>query len=84
VVTFSALTLLAGRQEDHPTCKKLSDELMAWSSVRIKVQMICIWSSCPGKEAIKRVAVCHNVSLAKRGQGAASYSPALAFDSSWH
>jgi len=26
---FSALTLLVGRQEGHPACKKLSDEMLA-------------------------------------------------------
>jgi len=25
---FSALTLLVGRQEEHPACKKLSDEVL--------------------------------------------------------
>jgi len=30
---FSALTLLVGRQEGHPACKKLSDEVLAWLSV---------------------------------------------------
>jgi len=30
---FSALTLLVGRQEGHPACKKLSGELMAWLSL---------------------------------------------------
>jgi len=39
------LTLLAGHQEEHPACKKLSDEVLAWLSVWSKVQMICIWSS---------------------------------------
>jgi len=29
--TFSALTLLVGRQEGHPACKKLSDGVLAWS-----------------------------------------------------
>ena len=29
---FSALTLLVGRQEGHPACKKLSGEMMAWLS----------------------------------------------------
>jgi len=28
-VAFSALTLLVGRQEEHPACKNLSDELLA-------------------------------------------------------
>jgi len=26
---FSALTLLVGRQEEHPACKKLNDEVLA-------------------------------------------------------
>jgi len=30
---------LAGRQEEHPTCKKSSNEMMAWLSVWSKVQM---------------------------------------------
>jgi len=30
---FSALTLLVGRQEEHPACKQLSDEVLAWLSV---------------------------------------------------
>jgi len=30
----------------HPACKKLSDEVLAWLSVRSGVQMICVWSSC--------------------------------------
>ena len=32
-------------QEEHPTCKKLNDEVLAWLSVCSEVQMICIWSS---------------------------------------
>jgi len=27
---FSALTLLVGRQEGHPACKKLSGWMLAW------------------------------------------------------
>jgi len=27
---FSALTLLVGRQEEHPACKKLSGGVLAW------------------------------------------------------
>jgi len=42
---FSALTLLIGRQEGRPACKKLSGEVLAWLSVWGEVQMICIWSS---------------------------------------
>ena len=41
---FSALTLLVGRQEGHPACKKLSGEVLAWLSVWSKVQT-CIWPS---------------------------------------
>jgi len=35
-----ALTLLVGHQEEHPACKNLSDEVLAWLSVWINVQMI--------------------------------------------
>ena len=41
---FSALTLLVGRQEGHPACKKLSGGVLAWLSVWSEVQS-CIWSS---------------------------------------
>ena len=41
---FSALTLLVGRQERHPACKKLSGEVLAWLSVWSEVQT-CICSS---------------------------------------
>ena len=44
IVAFSALTLLVGRQEGHPACKKLSGGVLAWSSVWIEVQT-CIWPS---------------------------------------
>ena len=44
-VAFSALTLLVGRQEEHPACKKLSGVMLARLSVWSEVQMICIWSS---------------------------------------
>jgi len=30
---FSALTLLVGRQEGHPACKKLSGGVLAWLSI---------------------------------------------------
>jgi len=36
---FSALTLLVGRQEGHPACKKLSGGVLAWLSVWTKVQV---------------------------------------------
>jgi len=41
---FSALTLLVGRQEGHPACKKLSGGVLAWLPVWSDVQ-ICIWPS---------------------------------------
>jgi len=40
---LSALTLLVGRQEGHPACKKLSGGVLAWLSVWSEVQT-CI---CP-------------------------------------
>jgi len=45
---FSALTLLVGRQEGHPACKKLSGGVLAWLSVWSAVQT-CIrpsWFHC--------------------------------------
>jgi len=33
--SFSALTLLVGRQEGHPACKKLSSGMLVWLSVWI-------------------------------------------------
>ena len=51
---FSALTLLVGRQERHPACKKLSGGVLAWLSVWSEMQT-CIWPSwCH----------CHSLSLA--------------------
>ena len=41
---FSASTLLVGRQEGHPACKKLSGGVLAWLSVWSEVQT-CIWPS---------------------------------------
>ena len=53
-VAFSALTLLVGRQEGHPACKKLSGGVLAWLSVWSEVQT-CIWP---------RWCHCHSLSLA--------------------
>jgi len=36
--TIVALTLLVGRQEKHPACKKLSGGVLAWLSVWSEVQ----------------------------------------------
>jgi len=41
---YSALTLLVGRQEGHPACKKLSGGVLVWLSIGGEVQ-ICIWPS---------------------------------------
>ena len=45
LLVFSALTLMVGRQEEHPTCEKLSDAVLVWLSVWSEVWLICIWSS---------------------------------------
>ena len=50
----SALTLLVGRQEGHPACRKLSGGVLTWLSVWSEVQT-CIWPSC---------CHCHSLSLA--------------------
>jgi len=74
LLAFSALSLLVGRQEGHPACKKLSGGVLAWLSVWSKTQT-CIWPSwchcyslslasvpadpgSPGKRAAKWVCVC--------------------------
>jgi len=44
IIAFSALTLLVGRQEGHPACKKLSGGVLTCLSVWSKVQT-CIWPS---------------------------------------
>ena len=38
--SFSALTLLVGRQEGHLACKRLSGEVLAWLSVWSEVHMV--------------------------------------------
>jgi len=42
--SVSALTLLVGRQEGHPACKKQSGGVLEWLSVWSNVQT-CIWPS---------------------------------------
>jgi len=39
---FSALMLLVGWQEGHSACKKLSDGMLVWLSVWVKM-LICIF-----------------------------------------
>ena len=41
---FSALTLLVGRQEGHPACKKQSSGVLVWLFVWSEMQT-CIWPS---------------------------------------
>jgi len=43
-IAFSALTLLVGRQEGYPACKKQSGGVLAWLSVWSEVQT-CMWPS---------------------------------------
>jgi len=38
LLTYRALTLLVGRQEGHPACKKLSGVVLVWLSVWSEVQ----------------------------------------------
>ena len=65
VCAFSALTLLAGWQEGHPACRKLSGGVLAWLSVwsDSKIQicftfLVTVHPGSPGQKAIKRVCVC--------------------------
>ena len=44
LLAFSALTLLVGRQEGHPACKKLSGGVLVWLFVWSKVHT-CMWPS---------------------------------------
>ena len=53
-VAFSVLTLLVGRQEEHPACKKLSGGVLAWLSVLSEVQTCIRPSRCH----------CHSLPLA--------------------
>jgi len=50
---FSALMLLAGRQEGHPVCNTVSCVMLAWLSLCSEAQT-CTWSSC---------CHCHSLSL---------------------
>ena len=70
-VSFSALTLLVGRQEGHAASKKLSGGLLAWLSVWSEVQ-ICIqpsWCHCHSlslasvKSSLRQTVHTHRASL---------------------
>ena len=54
ICAFSALTLLVGRQEGHPACKKRSGGVLAWLSVWSELQTCIQPSWCH----------CHSLSLA--------------------
>jgi len=43
-IAFNTLTLLAGRQAEHPACKKLNNDMLAWLSVE-RGANICLSSS---------------------------------------
>jgi len=42
-----AFSMLGGRQEEHPACKKLSGEALEWLSEWSEVQMICMVQLMP-------------------------------------
>jgi len=44
------LTLLVGRQEGHPACKKLSGGVLAWLSVWGEVQKVNTENGCRNGE----------------------------------
>ena len=45
-LAFSALTLLVGRQEEHPDDHtNTSSEVLVWLSVWSEMQIFCVWSS---------------------------------------
>ena len=53
---FSALTLLVGRQGEHPACKKLTDEVLmllsVWSEVHILFDIMVQLMSLPSPNPI--------------------------------
>jgi len=50
ICAFSALTLLVGRQEGHPACKKQSGGVLAWLSVWSEELMpLSLTVSCSSK-----------------------------------
>ena len=68
-IAFSALMLLAGRQEEHPACKKLSGGVLAWLSVWSEMCRLaydpadatatqCLTRIVPEKKAVKQVCKC--------------------------
>ena len=51
--SFSALTLLVGRQEGHPACKKLSGGVLVGLTFLVPAHL-----GSPGQRGVKRVCVC--------------------------
>ena len=77
-IAFSALTLLVGRQEGHPACKKLEwrgtgvviclerdADLHMVQLMPLPLTASCFSKIQIGKRSIKRVCVCVCVSLSK-------------------
>jgi len=60
--SFSALTLLVGRQEGHPACKNLSGGMLVWLS-----GMRCRWAK--GHRLPERL-ICNRQQWAHEGPGA--------------
>jgi len=71
VCAFSALTLLVGRQEGHPACKKTEwwdAGMVIWSEVQTCIcfskfqigftYLVLAHPGSPGKRAVKQVCVC--------------------------
>jgi len=49
IIAFSALTLLVGRQEGHPACKKLIGGMLAWlSGMRCRLGFTFLVPAHPG------------------------------------
>ena len=60
--SFSASTLLVGRQEGHPACKKLSGGVLVWLSVWSKV-LTCIWPSWWHCHSVLTVSCCSKIQI---------------------
>jgi len=61
-IAFSALTLLVGRQEGHPACKKLSGGMLAWLSG--------MWCRRAKGHRLPERLVCNRQQWAREGPGA--------------
>jgi len=59
IIAFSALTLLVGRQEGHPACKKLSSGVRAWLSVwsELKTCICPSWCHCHALSRFSKIQI---------------------------